>query len=177
MKDSLDLASLVSNKRGKINSKNKGNTFQRNVAKILNTHFGTTDFMPTPGSGAFATTHKLPAHLQIYGDLITPKNFAFTIEAKKGYNKENLGSIFNPKSQLISFWKQTLRDSNKAGRSPLVIFQQDRKNTLAILEWHLVDNITFDKEIRCIAGGDAFTIVSLEELLACTPRPFWFQVI
>ena len=54
--------------------------------------------MRSPGSGAFSTTHKLPDHLKFSGDLITPKNFRFIIECKKGYNKENLGSIFNLKS-------------------------------------------------------------------------------
>ena len=40
------------------NSKAKGSAFERKVAKLLNEHFETTDFQRTPGSGAFATTHK-----------------------------------------------------------------------------------------------------------------------
>ena len=86
----FDLTSLIANKKKRKNSRTKGNSFERKVSHILNTHFNTTEFMRSPGSGAFSTTHKLPDHLKFSGDLITPKNFRFIIECKKGYNKENL---------------------------------------------------------------------------------------
>lgn len=134
MNDNFEISALLKKKSKRLNSKNKGNAFQRKIAKTLNDHFKTSDFCPTPGSGAFATTHKLPEHLQIYGDLITPRTFKFVIECKKGYNKENLGSFFNPKSELLNFIEQVKRDSLKANKDWMVIFQQDRKVVLSIID-------------------------------------------
>jgi Holliday junction resolvase len=74
MKDNYDISKL-NKKKKKVNSRAKGSTFERQIAKILNERFNTSEFSRTPGSGAFATTHSLPDHLKIYGDLITPQNF------------------------------------------------------------------------------------------------------
>ena len=98
MKDNYDISALK--KKKKVNSKAKGSSFERQVAKILNDRLGTTEFSRTPGSGAFATTHSLPDHLKIYGDLITPQNFKYCLECKKGYNNQNLYSLYNPSKHL-----------------------------------------------------------------------------
>lgn len=119
-------------KKKKINSRSKGNAFERKVCALLNDRFNTKEFARTPGSGAFATTHKLPDHLKIYGDLITPKNFRFVIECKKGYNKINLNSIFNHSSDLWDFIKKAERDSEACGKPLIIIFQQDRQDILVI---------------------------------------------
>jgi len=132
MKDDFDLKNLVESKKKRKNSRTKGNTFERKVCKILNEHFKTTEFIRSPGSGAFSTTHKLPEHLMFSGDLITPKSFKFTIECKKGYNKENIGSLFNPKSDLMSFIAQAEKDSVKINKNFLLVFQQDRKDILCL---------------------------------------------
>ena len=73
-------------KKPRVNSRRKGNAFEREIAKLFNTRFNTSEFARTPGSGAFATTHTLPEYLQIHGDLITPKDFAYVIECKTGYD-------------------------------------------------------------------------------------------
>ena len=84
MKDDYDLTKLLAKKgKKKLNSKAKGSRFERKISDMLNERFKTKDFCRTPGSGAFATTHSLPDHLRIYGDLITPKNFKFILELKK----------------------------------------------------------------------------------------------
>lgn len=133
MEDNFDLKNLMNSKNKRKNSRTKGNTFERKVCKILNEFFGTTEFIRSPGSGAFSTTHNLPDHLKFSGDLITPKTFKYTIECKKGYNKENIGSIFNPKSDLISFIDQAEKDSSKINKNFLLIMQQDRKEILCLL--------------------------------------------
>jgi hypothetical protein len=89
--------------------------------------------MRSPGSGAFSTTHNLPDYLKFSGDLITPKDFKYTIECKKGYNKENIGSLFNPKSEFLKFIDQAERDASKIGKNFLLIFQQDRQSILGIV--------------------------------------------
>jgi len=91
MKDNYDISALK--KKKKVNSRAKGSSFERQVAKILNDRLGTTEFSRTPGSGAFATTHSLPDHLKLYGDLITPQNFKKLLKFKKGNNNQNLFSL------------------------------------------------------------------------------------
>jgi Holliday junction resolvase len=132
MDDNYDLSQLRKKPKRK-NSRAKGSTFERQVAKLLNDRFNTTEFSRSPGSGAFATTHTLPEHLKIYGDLITPLNFKYCIECKKGYNKENLYSLYNYRSDFWKFIKQCEKDSNKCNKLPMVIFKQDRQQTLAIV--------------------------------------------
>ena len=136
MKDNYDISALK--KKKKVNSRAKGSTFERQIAKILNDRLGTTEFSRTPGSGAFATTHSLPDHLKIYGDLITPQNFKYCLECKKGYNNQNLYSLYNHSSDFWKFIDQCQKDSEKCGKIPMVIFKQDRQPTLAIIPSHIV---------------------------------------
>lgn len=133
MKDDFDLDRLRK-KAGKkrINSKAKGNRFERKIADILNERFKTKDFCRSPGSGAFATTHTLPDYMKIHGDLITPKNFRFSIEIKKGYNKEGVSNLFKSNSIISDMIAQAKRDSEKSKKNILLILGQDRKDSIVI---------------------------------------------
>jgi Holliday junction resolvase len=66
-------------KKPRKNSKRKGANFERKVVKILEERFD-HPFSRTPGSGAFATTHKTVQDMS--GDIIVPAGFRFCIEAK-----------------------------------------------------------------------------------------------
>ena len=134
MKDNFDLEKLKKKKTSRINSGNKGRAFERKICKILNDRFNTKEFNRAPGSGAYATTHAIPDEYKIYGDIITPGNFKFCIECKKGYNGIKISDIFNKKSKLWDFIEQSERDAKKSGRAPLIIFQQDRQNILCIVK-------------------------------------------
>ncbi len=138
MEDNYDISAL--NKKKRKNSRTKGSAFERSIAKTLNDRLGTTEFSRSPGSGAFATTHTLPEHLKIYGDLITPQNFKYCIECKKGYNNQNLYSLYNYSSEFWGFLDQCQKDSEKCDRIPMVIFKQDRQPTLAIIPNHVPTN-------------------------------------
>lgn len=167
MQDDFDLKTLVSTKKKRKNSRKKGNTFELKIAKILNEHFNTTEFMRSPGSGAFSTTHALPEHLKFSGDLITPKSFKFVIECKKGYNKENLGSYFSETSDLMSFIDQARRDATKIGKKFLIIFQQDRKDILCIFEQtpHLEPAYFLKPHVQLVSQDSVYIICRLEDLL------------
>jgi len=151
MKDSYDSKLLKEklSKKKRVNSRSKGNTFERKICALLNNRFNTTEFCRSPGSGAFATTHSLPDYLKVYGDLITPKNFKHIIECKKGYNKVNINSIFNNSSELWEFIKQSERDSQVSGKTSVIVYQQDRQPALIISRIGLFsrfsDTITFDQ--------------------------------
>ncbi len=134
LQDSFDpnLLREVLSKKKKINSRSKGNSFESKICAILNSRFETTEFARTPGSGAFATTHSLPDYLKVYGDLITPINFRYIIECKKGYNKSNINSLFNKSSEVWDFIKKAERDSINAKKDFIIIFQQDRQPIITI---------------------------------------------
>ena len=168
---------LLRPKKKRVNSRTKGNAFENKISKIFNTHFNTTDFMRTTGSGAFATTHNLPDHLKIYGDLITPQDFKFCIECKKGYNKITITDFWKKNSELWKFIKKSERDALYSKKQSLVIWQQDNRDTLIILREDTilnypslihepnVDFVTFNK----------YYLFKLEDLLKYTTRDFWFN--
>ena len=130
MKDIIDLKKLKKPKR--VNSKAKGGAFERQIAKMLNEQFDTKEFSRTPGSGAFATTHQLPEHITVAGDLITPLNFKFCIECKKGYNDQTIYSLLDYNSKIWQFIEQCERDAKKMNKVPMIIYKQDRKDILVI---------------------------------------------
>lgn len=169
MKDDFDLKNLISNKKKRKNSRTKGNAFERKICKLLNEFFNTTEFMRSPGSGAFSTTHNLPEHLKFSGDLITPKTFKYTIECKKGYNRENLGSLFDIKSNIGSFIAQAEKDSQKINKNFLLILQQDRKNILCLFNKNKSQALFFYAEISdhiiVNINKSSYVICRLEELL------------
>jgi hypothetical protein len=151
LKDNFDSALIKKHlsKKKRVNSRSKGNTFERKICALLNNRFNTTEFCRSPGSGAFATTHSLPDHLKVHGDIITPKNFKHIIECKKGYNKININSIFNNSSEFWNFIKQSEKDSQASGKTSVIIYQQDRQPALIISKNGLFsmfsDTITFDQ--------------------------------
>ena len=98
-------------KKPRINSRAKGNRFERDLAKRLNSRFNTKDFSRTPGSGAFGSTHSLPKHLKIYGDLITPET-----------------------SDLYSFIEQAKNDARSSEREWILIYKKDRQKAIVITE-------------------------------------------
>ena len=136
MEDNYDFSVLK--KKKKVNSRAKGSTFERSIAKMFNDRFKTAEFSRTPGSGAFATTHSLPDYLKIYGDLITPMNFKYCLECKVGYNNQNLYSLYNYSSDFWKFVDQCEKDSEKCQKIPMVIFKQDRQKILAIVPYNII---------------------------------------
>lgn len=163
MKDNYDISKL-NKKKKKVNSRAKGSTFERQIAKILNERFNTSEFSRTPGSGAFATTHSLPDHLKIYGDLITPQNFKFCIECKKGYNDESIYSLYNYSSNFWGFIDQCQKDADKCGKFPMLIFKQDRQKTLAVISSN-ISILNTNKYIEIHKDNIYYKIYLFDELL------------
>lgn len=161
MEDNYDFSPLK--KKKKVNSRAKGSTFERQIAKLFNNRFNTTEFSRTPGSGAFATTHTLPDYLKIYGDLITPIKFKYCIECKKGYNKENLYSLYNYSSDTWKFIDQCQKDSDKCDKIPMIIFKQDRHPTLAIVPSNIPYQAT--NFIEIYKEGKVYRVYLFDDLL------------
>lgn len=173
MKDDFDLSKLKKQKNKRINSKAKGGRFERKISAILNDRFKTTDFCRTPGSGAFATTHTLPEHLKIYGDLITPKDFKFIIECKSGYNKEGICNLFNPYSIFSEMIAQAERDSEKCFKKFLLIIGQDRKDAIVVTNENVeLIGTSFDYYSFFKIKNNKYYLVKLSDLLSLPDRFF-----
>jgi hypothetical protein len=120
-------------KKKRVNSKRKGATFERKIATMLNERFHTKEFSRTPGSGAFATSHKnLPENLRIQGDLITPTWFKFVVECKNGYDLQ-IDDLFKRKSDFWSFIRQAERDAQGAHKEWMVVYQKTRRVAMVIV--------------------------------------------
>ena len=154
-------------KKPRVNSKRKGANFERKIAQKLNERFNTTDFNRTPGSGAFGSTHQLPQHLIVHGDLITPQNFKYTIECKNGYNVE-LDDLFKPKSDFFKFIEQAKMDARRACREWMVIYKKDRRKEMVVVDAPLASLAHF------LSVGDNYYIYLLKDVLAL-PEAFWFN--
>jgi len=173
MEDNYDISALKKKKRK--NSRAKGATFERQIANTFNDRFNTTEFSRSPGSGAFATTHNLPDYLKIYGDLITPQNFKYCIECKKGYNNQNLYSLYNYSSEFWGFLDQCQKDSDKCYKAPMVIFKQDRQPTLAIVSYSPTSPVVeTEKTIQIVKKEITYRIYLFDELLK-EQDSFWFN--
>lgn len=171
MEDNYDLKNLRQKPKKK-NSRAKGHGFERQIAKMLNDRLDTTEFSRTPGSGAFATTHTLPDHLKIYGDLITPENFRYCIECKKGYNNINLYSLYNNSSEIWDFLNQCQKDSRKSKKLPMMILKQDRKPILAFVPEYQANKIIKGVSFLSVSykkdkftSGDNWNIYEFAKLL------------
>jgi len=166
-KDPNDLLNLENDfyVKPRVNGKRKGAAYERQLAKNLNETFNSNDFSRTPGSGAFATTHKLPEHLQIHGDLITPENFKFVIEAKRGYDI-TLEDLWKPKSNFYKFIDQARRDGRAANKPWLLIYKKDRQKDIVVCEHK------FDIKEKAIIKGKYY-IYLLKDVLTLSRVNFF----
>ena len=159
-------------KKPRINSKRKGSAFERKIAKLLNERFNTTDFNRTPGSGAFGTTHALPQHLIVQGDLITPQNFKYVIECKNGY-KVDIEDLFREGSPFYKFIEQAQRDAAKANKEWMVIYKKDRKKELVVVSSQEGLQSPFDSLDRYLLIKGKYYVYLLQDVLQL-PEHYWF---
>lgn len=175
MKDDFDVTKLEKKTSKRINSKQKGGRFERKIADLFNQKFNTKDFCRTPGSGAFATTHSLPDHLKIYGDLITPKNFKYIFELKSGYNKEGICNIFHSNSILSDMIAQVTRDSRKSKKDFLLIIANDRKDPIVIMPYDEdIKKYVYYNYLFGEINKEPYSILKLEDLLKL-PNEFFLS--
>ena len=158
----LDIGDFKTKKRK--NSRAKGSNFERKIAQQLNARFDTKEFCRTPGSGAFGTTHKLPQYLKVYGDLITPENFKFVIEAKVGYEVK-FEDLFAEKSMFFKFIKQAKRDGKNANKPWVLIYKRDRHTPFVTLPFRLMDGDVAVQSRNEIILNDKYYIYPLNRFL------------
>jgi hypothetical protein len=116
-----------------INSKQKGNSFERIVAnrlsEVFEDYYGKKQsFYRNANSGAFfggKNQFRTETHLeehQDFGDIITPKDFRFTIECKAYKTPPSFKSIIEGKVTQWDTWlEQAETDAENAKKQPLLI--------------------------------------------------------
>lgn len=131
-----------------MNSKNKGNTNERQCAKILCERFEGKDFRRTPSSGAiFGQSNKIGAgnvdseiKSTLSGDIVTPIDFKFSIE-HKAYKQANFWDLFNEKSDIHSWMKQCENDAEFSNKKPLLVIKYNNKQRICALKEEVPDVI------------------------------------
>lgn len=171
MKVNKYLEKLQSEIPKKKNSRRKGNNFENKICKILNERFKTEEFSRTPGSGAYATSHKLPSHLVIYGDIITPQAFKYFFECKKGYNNFGIHDLLNSKSLFNQMLEEceTIKAKNK--KDFIFILCQDRRPPIAFMDSRLLGSPR--THYNSIKVG-SYTGMDIKDLLAFE-NDFFFE--
>lgn len=115
-----------------INSKQKGNSFELKVAKIL-TDWSGEEFHRTPMSGALHWSNDK----RVVSDIVPPNNmeFPFSIECKNQENPWDFDSIIKKTSVLWKHWEQAESDAMSEGLVPMLIFTRNyRDDYIAIPE-------------------------------------------
>ena len=141
------------------NSKNKGNDFERQVAKMLSNWAG-VKFMRTPASGAI---HNFKDK-RVVSDIVSPLsvgNFPFSIECKKVECSWEISAIIEGTSLTIEkHWKQCVDDAAREGLIPLLVFSKNYRNIYGMMR--KVNFLDTKVELNCyleIHRNDGFPLV------------------
>jgi len=162
-----------------VNGKAKGNTFERTIANKFSARFAAhtgieSSFRRNPDSGSFfggTNIHRAETHdteWAIYGDLICPRNFNFTVECKHYKTPPTLNSILKGEVSEWDKWiGQARQDAKACGKKMLIIIKYNRTETLTITEEQ-----TLAAALPIIHYKD-LEIHTLEEVLE-ESNPFFF---
>ncbi|UXR28888.1 hypothetical protein [Bacillus paranthracis] len=123
-------------KKKRKNSRAKGSTFERKVAKELTAWWG-EEFHRVPASGGL----RWGEDNRVVGDIVAPEgsDFPFTIECKKreGWNFEQL---IKGTGEVTSWWLQAVTDRerlNDVTKHPLLVFSKNRSPEFYMMEYSL----------------------------------------
>lgn len=121
----------------KINSRNKGGRYERELVKKFGDFWG-AHFSRTPYSGAWTGNKTQDGHDTVTGDIMTAheENFPFTVEAKmrEGWTLEHL---VDNTGEIRDWWGQTVRDGENGDKVPLLVYRRNYlQNDYATLPFH-----------------------------------------
>lgn len=138
-----------------MNSKNKGNSFERKIANLLSSKFEPVydkknSFRRNPDSGSFfggmnesrvATHHEAAAH---FGDIIAPPDFKFCIECKHYKDPPTIASfIVQHVPQWDKWIAQAEADARKGSKDFLLIIKYNRVPEIVITAENLYNGIPY----------------------------------
>lgn len=134
-------------------SKIKGSVYEAKIRDILNKEFTNIKFERVPLSGSIE---------YLKGDIWTPHDTAawpWCIEAKH-YSELEWNNLLTAKStDILNFWKQTIREAEVMNKKPLLIFRWNRSKDFVAYN----DNIQIDSYVEVKSFGYHFKISLLED--------------
>lgn len=119
-----------------VNSKAKGDTYERKIAKKL-TEWTGLKFERVPASGGLHWKQDN----RVYGDIVTNNpDFPFVIECKCR-EEWNMDSLINGNKKVEKWWQQVTADAEATGKKPMLIFTRNRQPDYIMLEAAHVQNM------------------------------------
>lgn len=142
-----------------INSKAKGSTFERKLAKMLSKWSG-HNFVRTPMSGAMYHYHN---DSRVISDIVPPstlKGWAFSIEAKNVECPWDFNTFLEGSSlTLKSHWKQCIDDATRENLVPLLVFTKNYRDIYMMVDTSTWDDLDLDLPHLSIKVEDISTVV------------------
>jgi len=160
-----------------IQSKHKGNAFERQVCGILKERFN-QPFNRVPTSGAIGTAQKdiltEEAKGILTGDIICPKNFRFSVECKSRKEFSLWGLLGDAKeTEWLDWWKQACEDAHRANKQPIVIVKYNNRKILAFIDGEN-EAILYNASVRFVKYED-FLVCLLDNILKFPNESFFKQ--
>ena len=123
-------------------SKNKGNSWERDVAQHLTSLYGET-FIRVPGSGAYVggTNSKRKQFLHegqirsFKGDIIPGESFPKFNAECKSYSDFPFHQLFSGECKQLNVWLEQLLDASDDGDFNILIMKFNRKGKFVVVEF------------------------------------------
>jgi hypothetical protein len=127
----LDIINMTESTKHRVNGKRKGNNYERSVANDLSKRFKDT-FRRVPQSGAYmgGMNTKINEGLRtdakeiLCGDIISPRWFPFSIEAKNYNDSPKLHNLLSRGDKDLDEWiEQARKQSTVSQKNWIIIFK------------------------------------------------------
>jgi hypothetical protein len=158
----------------RINSKNKGNRAELELAKILSKRFGMPFARVGVSSGARPKQVKLDGQAAetFTGDIVVPRSFRFSVESKA----VNVHVDLLAKSALLdNFLHQAEVDAKSIGKIPMLCWKRNRKGWIVAVPSQAF-RFTGAIPPKDHSRYRDWLVCSLEALLATNSPCFWFTL-
>tara|TARA_E500000178_G_C16652853_1_gene587181 strand:- start:60 stop:506 length:447 start_codon:yes stop_codon:yes gene_type:complete len=133
-------------------SKIKGSAYEAKIAKLLTNEFK-VEFRRVPLSGAID---------YLKGDIWTPKDTAwwpYCIECKHYKDIQWNNFLTSKTTDMLTFWKQTLREAEVMEKKPLLIFRWNRSKDFIAFD----DDLKVEHYVEVKSFGYHFKVTLLDE--------------
>lgn len=162
----------------RVNSKNKGNTYERKISNLLSERFKEKtglekSFTRNADSGSFfggknkARVETHSTDKATFGDIITPAKFNFTVECKHYKDAPTMNSIITQNVKLFDEWIiQAKQDSESANKDFIIICKFNNVADM-VISAKLYGGLT------SIINYKEYFIVSLDSLLKLDDHYFF----
>ena len=158
----------------RINSKQKGNRAELELAKILTKRFGLPFARVGVTSGARPKQVRLDeqATETLTGDLIVPDGFRFSVECKAVNVTVDL---LAPSALFDKFLEQAKADAERIGKEPMLCWKRNRKGWIAAVPSQAFRFTGAELPVYYSRYRDWF-VCNLDTLLSVQSPCFWFTL-